>query len=71
MNNKKIIHNCNIKGESSGSPILLLNNHKLIGIHCSNSNHYKYNKGILLIYSIIEFSKIKIIYLQLIKKELI
>jgi len=59
INNKEIIHNCNIKEGSSGSPILLLNNHKLIGIHCSNSNHYKYNKGILLIYSIMEFSKIK------------
>ena len=59
INNKKIIHNCNIKEGSSGSPILLLNNHKLIGIHCSSLNHQKYNKGILLIYSLIEFSKIK------------
>jgi len=58
-NNKEIIHNCNIKEESSGSPFLLLNNYKLIGIHCSSSNHHKYNIGILLIYSIIEFSKIK------------
>ena len=59
INNKEIIHNCNKKHGSLGSPILLLNNHKLIGIHCSSSNHHKYYKGILLIYSIIEFSKIK------------
>ena len=58
-NNNDIYHNCNIKGESSGSPILLLNNQKLIGIHCSGSKHNKFNKGTSLIYSIIEFSKIK------------
>ena len=51
INNKEIIHNCNIKEGSSGSPILLLNNHKLIGIHCSSSNHNKYKKGIVLIYN--------------------
>ena len=45
--------------EASFSPILLLYNQKLIGIHCGNSKQYKYNKGKLLIYSIIEFSKIK------------
>ena len=59
INNNEIIHNSNIKGESSGSPILLLNTQKLIGIHCSSSKHNIYNKGTLLIYSIIEFSKIK------------
>ena len=58
-NNSDITYNCNIKEGSSGSPILLLNNQKLIGIHCGNSKQYKYNKGKLLIYSIIEFSKIK------------
>ena len=59
INNNDIYHNCNIKGESSGSPILLINNQKLIGIHCNSSKHNKYNKGTSLIYSIIEFSKIK------------
>ena len=34
-NNNDIYHNCNIKRESTGSPILLLNNHKLIGIYYS------------------------------------
>ena len=28
-------------------------------MHRSSSNHHKYNQGIFLIYSIIEFSKIK------------
>ena len=49
INNNDIFHNCNIKGESSGSPILLLNNLKLIGIHCSGSKHNKFNKGTSLI----------------------
>ena len=48
-NNNDIYHNCNIKRESTGSPILLLNNHKLIGIHYSSSKYNKYNKGALLI----------------------
>ena len=59
VNDKEIIHNCNIKEESSCSPILVLYNQKLIGINCRSSNHYKYNKGKLFIYLIIEFSKIK------------
>ena len=50
INNNDIFHNCNMKEESLCSPILLLNNQKLIGIHCSISKHNKYNKGKLLIY---------------------
>ena len=59
LNNSVITHNCNTKKGTLGSPILLLNNQKLIGIHNGNSKQYKYNKGRLLIYSIIEFSKMK------------
>ena len=59
INNSNITHNCNIKEGSSGSPILLINNQKIIGIHCGSSKQNKYNKGRILIYSIIEFSKIK------------
>jgi len=55
----EILHKCTTKEGSSGSPILLINNQKLIGIHYGCSQHYEFNKGILLIYSIIEFSKIK------------
>ena len=46
------------KRGSSGSPILLINNQKLIGIHYGCSN-LEFNKGTLLIYAIIELKKIK------------
>ena len=59
INNTEIIHECHLKKGSSGSPILLINNQKLIGIHCFTSKQCKYNIGALLIYSIIEFSTIK------------
>ena len=59
MNNKEIFLKCNMKEGSSGSPILLTKKQKLIDIHSDNCKHYKYNKGVSLIYSIIEFSKIK------------
>ena len=38
INNSDITHNCNIKEGASGSPILLINNQKLIGIHHDTSN---------------------------------
>ena len=50
INNTKIVHNCNLKFSASSSPILLINNQKLIGIHYRTSKNYKYNKGTLLIY---------------------
>ena len=59
LNNIELFYQCNIKENSSGSPILLAGNQKLIGIHNNISKKYKYNKGSLLIYSIKEFSKIK------------
>ena len=59
INNTEIQHKCSTKEGSSGSPILLINNQKLIGIHYGCSNNYEYNKGRLLIYSIIELNKIK------------
>ena len=55
----EIFHKCTTKEGSSGSPILLINNQKLIGIHYGFSKHYDFNKGRLLIYSIIEFENIK------------
>ena len=42
-----------------GSPILLINNQKLIGIHYGASKNFEFNKGTLLLYSIIEFATIK------------
>ena len=59
LNNSEIIHKCSTKEDSSGSPILLINNQKLIGIHYGSNKHYEYNKGTLLIYSIIEFENIE------------
>ena len=51
----EIFHKCTTKKGSSGSPILLINNQKLIGIHYGSSEQYDFNKGRLLIYAIIEF----------------
>ena len=59
LNESEIIHYCSTKEGSSGSPILLINNQKLIGIHYGSSKQFEYNKGILIIYSIIELEKIK------------
>ena len=61
LHNTNIFYQCSIKDNAkeyfSVSPILLINNQKLLGIHEKNSK--KYSKGNLLIYSIYEFSKIK------------
>ena len=59
LNNSEIQHYCSTEPGSSGSPILLINNQKLIGIHYGSSEHFEFNKGTLLIYAIIEFQKIK------------
>ena len=48
-------HLCSTKGGSSGSPILNITNHKVIGIHCQGGHND--NKGIFLDYSIREFIK--------------
>ena len=59
LNESEINHYCSTKEGSSGSPILLINNQKLIGIHYGSSKQFDFNKGTLIIYSIIEFEKIK------------
>ena len=59
INNTEIHHYCYINKGSSGAPILLINNQKLIGINYCSSKNFKYNKGTLLIYSIIELKNIK------------
>ena len=58
LNESEINHYCCTKPGSSGSPILLINNQRLIGIHSASSDHYEFNKGSLLIYAIIEFQNI-------------
>ena len=53
INEYDIIHICSTDNGSSGSPILNLENNKVIGIHkeeSTNSNYYNYNRGALLKY---------------------
>ena len=53
INQYNIIHRCSTDYGSSGSPILNIENNKLIGIHSQgayNLNETNYNKGILLKY---------------------
>ena len=59
INGSDIKHKCWTEPGSSGSPILLINNQKLIGIHYGYSDHFESNKWALIIYSIIEFQNIK------------
>ena len=59
LNEFEINHKCSTKPGSSGSPKLLINNQKLIGIHCGYCEDLEFNKGTLIIYSIIEIQKIK------------
>ena len=57
IKNKFINHLCTTDNGSSGSPILLLDTFKVIGIHCGSSNQFKYNKGIFIKYALNEFIK--------------
>ena len=49
-------HKCCTKGGSAGSPILNINNNKVIGLHCEGN--IKFNRGIFLNYPIKEFIKL-------------
>ena len=55
---KKINHYCNTEEGSSGSPILSLNTHKIIGVHYGSSNKksIKLNYGTYIKYIINEFN---------------
>ena len=64
LNESEIQHYCSTESGSSGTPILLINNQKLIGIHCTGYQMDEYNKGKLIIYSIIEFQKMNNNYLN-------
>ena len=57
LNNSEISHKCCTKPGSSGSPILLITNQKLIGIHCGCFKNFQINKGSLLINALIEIQK--------------
>jgi len=57
----KIIHKCNTDTGSSGSPIILLNNNKVIGVHYGGSKHnhnFNFNFGTLLKRPLLEYIKI-------------
>ena len=56
MNKHFIIHDCSTDFGSSGSPILLLSNFKVIGIHKGEINR-KINGGIFIKYPIEDFNK--------------
>ena len=55
--NSEINHKCSIEYGSSGSPILLITNQKLIGVHSDSYNKSEYNSGSLMVHSINEFQK--------------
>ena len=58
LNGKKISHYCNTKEGSSGSPILSLNNFKVIGVHYGGykTKNIKLNFGTFIKYAINEFN---------------
>ena len=55
-----IYHKCSTDYGSSGSPLLSLENNKLIGVHYGHSiNNFQFNLGTLIAFPIIEFQNIK------------
>ena len=56
IENKKINHYCNTEEGSSGSPILSLNNNKIIGVHYGGSHNKTINYGTYIKYIINEFN---------------
>ena len=68
-----IDHNCNTGQGTSGSPILSLENNKVIGVQYRSSDKFKYNKGNLIVFAIIMFYKMiseKSIAIKRIKNEI-
>ena len=57
INKYDIIHICSTDNGSSGSPILNLENNKVIGIHKQGSNNFNFNKGTLLKYPLNDIIK--------------
>ena len=57
-NGIKINHYCNTEDGSSDSPILSLNNFKVIGVHygCSKNKNIKLNFGTIIKYAINRFT---------------
>ena len=57
INNNDIVHSCNTEYGSSGSPIILLNTFKVIGIHHGFDNSKEMNKGTFIQFAIDQFLK--------------
>ena len=70
INENKIKHKCNTDTGSSGSPILLLKNNKVVGVHYGSSSQHSFNFGTLIVKPIIEFQQMSG-NIQVIKKILI
>ena len=59
IEDNKIIHKCNTDSGSSGSPIILLNNNKVIGVHYGGSKHnHNFNFGTLLKIPLLDYINI-------------
>ena len=58
IDNSNICHKCCTDNGSSGSPILTLNNNRLIGVHYGSSKN-NYNLGTLILYPLLEFQNIE------------
>ena len=57
INNYNITHTCSTENGSSGSPILNLENNKVIGIHKESSIAFNFNRGTFLRYPMMDFNK--------------
>jgi len=57
IKNNDIYHSCNTDYGASGSPILSLNNNKVIGIHFGNNKEKPHNIGTFIKYAISKFYK--------------
>jgi len=55
IENKTINHNCSTISGSSGSPILLRKNFKVIGVHMADNEKFLYNHGTLIKFAIDKF----------------
>ena len=58
INKEEILHKCNVKAGSTGAPLLLSKNQKVIGIHTGYNEENEMNKGLLIIYALSEFLKL-------------
>ena len=70
-NNNEIKHFCCSKKGSSGSPIMNLENNKIIGVHKGTSENFKFNKGLFLKIPINEFFSEKKIVIVDYKNEIL